>query len=209
MEKWRSFLGWLPVILTGLLFNYAYLKYRDDIFVWSLILLFLLGTIFLITLFWTLVMGVARFRRSRSLKSLLPGLAGVGLLLLVTVTHHCLNHIYRSPLLLQAGYDGQYTGAWFAFRQDGSYQFCNTRNPERRFYNGSYSIQDSLIKLASAGIDQMVCARSLAIRKVKLRDSSSRNMLFQIDNLHRVIEHSPGFLVYVDRRAPSLAGRPK
>ena len=93
----------------------------------------------------------------------------------------------NSPIVIQAGYDGGYNGAWFEFRKDGTYKFGNHAGVGAYYFRGKYELKDSIIILDKNRIDKVINTNKLAIRNENHENSTSK-IIYQIDDNHKIID---------------------
>jgi hypothetical protein len=70
---------------------------------------------------------------------------------------------YHPPVLLQAGYDGGFNGAWFEFREDGTYKFANSGGIGATYIRGKYRLKGNNIILDRDNLDNAVLTKFLLI----------------------------------------------
>ena len=111
------------------------------------------------------------------------------------ITHVFLLMRDNSPVIIHAGYDGDFNGAWFEFRKDGTYKFGNHASLGADYFRGKYELKDSIITLDKNKIDNVIKTNKLAIRNEIYGDSTS-TVIYQIDENHKVIDKNFKFFVH-------------
>jgi len=105
----------------------------------------------------------------------------------------------RSPVLIMAGYKEDFYGAWIEFREDGTYKYANIRGlVGETFSRGKYTLKDSLITLDMNKIDDFIVSSSLIIRKQAY--DTTKQVKYQINHHHEVIDKSTKFIISIDKR---------
>jgi len=69
-----------------------------------------------------------------------------------------------SPIIISAVYNGDFNGAYFKFREDGTYKFVDYAGIGADITRGNYVIKDSLITLDESTIGNVIVSNQLAIR---------------------------------------------
>lgn len=93
----------------------------------------------------------------------------------------------NSPVIIQAGYDGGYNGAWFDFRKDGTYKFVNSGGVGATIFRGKYTIRDSIITLDKSNLE-FLKSDKFAIREIFNPDSENEKVMYQIDKKHNILD---------------------
>src|SRR5690606_12599467 len=101
--------------------------------------------IFLIFLGFSLNTDYRKYKYKKSWKNLIPSIIGILILISFIITSLILKMRDNSPVIIQAGYDGGYNGAWFEFRKDGTYKFVNHAGIGADYFRGNYELKDSII----------------------------------------------------------------
>lgn len=188
----------LPVTITGFLVNRFLIKTADDGFFSDGIIFVLLLLLFALAFAWTFFKDKKAHRRTQLKASFIPTSAGILFIASFFITDAVLEARDKSPILIQAGYDGGYNGAWFEFRYDGTYKFANSGGIGATFFRGKYTLNDSLITLDRDNIDNVIKSRLLAIRNITTFNRSE-NILYQINPQHQVIDNEYKFTIHMDK----------
>lgn len=175
MSYFKKYWTILPILLIGYLFTKSYIESFNESFIFDFEILVILGITFLLFLLIT-------FRKDYKLYAIEHkffnfSISFIGLLFIISfsIIKFTGDNLDKSPIVLQAGYDGGYNGAWFEFRDDGKYKFSNSSGLGATFFRGKYVLKDSLIILDVDSIDNIISSNTLAIRK---------NSLINIDKKH-------------------------
>jgi hypothetical protein len=190
----------IPILILGLFLNYKLIKTADDEFFLDGIVLGGLLIGLLLFLFLTIFKDTKEYRSTNSKLSFLPTAIGLFTILTLVLTDYLLKSRDNSPVLIQAGYDGGYNGAWFDFREDGTYKFVNSGGIGATYFRGTYSLNDSIIILDKSNIDNVIQTQKLVIRKVYSQDSKEKPMLYQINDRHEIVDKEFAFTVNEDNR---------
>lgn len=188
----------LPVTITGFLVNRFLIKTADDGFFFDGIIMAFLLLLFTVALIWTFLKDKRAHKRTQLKASFIP--TGTGILFIASffITDTVLAARDKSPILIQAGYDGGYNGAWFEFRYDGTYKFGNSGGLGATFFRGKYTLNDSLITLDRDNIDNVIKSRLLAIRTTPAFNRTDQ-IIYQINPQHQVIDNEFNFIIHMDK----------
>lgn len=195
---WRIFL----VLTPGLLLNYWSIRLFDDEFIFDGFILIWMIVIFMVAFIWINIRDIREYKRTKSKLSFIPTLIGLSMFISFLGVNHFLKSRDNSPLIIQAGYDGGFNGAWFEFREGGSYKFVNSGGIGATIFRGSYAMKDSIIVLDKSDIDNVIETKLLVIREVHNYYYGARpvRMLFQINERHEIIDKEFCFTVNIDNR---------
>lgn len=124
----------------------------------------------------------------------IPSTFGIILLISFGVTELVLIMRDNSPVLLSANYNGDFNGARFEFRNDGTYKFVNYAGVGAEYFRGNYTLEDSIITLDRKEIEGVIITNKLVIRDKAFVDLKHK-ILYQIDENHKIISKNYCFLV--------------
>ncbi|WP_262152193.1 hypothetical protein [Chryseobacterium foetidum] len=177
--------NWLivPLVIIGFYYNFWRIKNADTEMIFQEIFFGFLLFLFLIFLGFSLNKDFKKFKISKSWKSYFPSLIGLLILVSFGVTSLVLDMRDNSPTIIHAGYDGDFNGAWFEFREDGTYKFVDHAGIGADITRGNYQMKDSIIILDKSTIGNVIVSNKLAIRI----DSTGEKKMFQIDEKHSVV----------------------
>ena len=186
--------------IIGLWLDYIIMTDADSQFFLDGILMFILSAAFLIIFYWAVSSERNEFKKTKSRKAFIGTAVGLLFIISFCMLNYALYSRDRSPVLIQAGYDGGYNGAWFEFREDMTYKFGNSSGLGVDYFRGKYKINDSIITLDKSPIDSTVKSAMLAFRAIHRSDSMYKRGLYQIDANHKVIDSELVFVVHEDKR---------
>ncbi|MBI3235346.1 MAG: hypothetical protein HYZ42_15140 [Bacteroidetes bacterium] len=189
-----------PTLTLGLFLNYKLIKDADDEFIFDGIVLGSLLIVFLFALLWTNIKDSKEYKQTKSKLSFIPTLSGLLVIVSLIVSNYLLKSRDNSPVLIQAGYDGGFNGAWFDFREDGTYKFANSGGIGATYFRGTYTLKDSMIILDKSNIDIVIKTHNLVIRKIINQDSTTELLLYQINDRYEIVDKQFVFTVNEDNR---------
>jgi len=189
----------LPIIIVGLFLNAFFLSNADEDFMFKNEIIFLLALIFMALFVWTIYKDKKVFKRTKSRLSFLPTITAIIFIASFLITNIVLANRNNSPIIIQAGYDGGFNGAWFEFRKDGTYKFGNSGGIGATYSQGKYILRDSLITLDKDNIDNTIQSKLLIIRKEEIIDTLEQ-VIYQINQEHQIIDKDFKFIIHVDNR---------
>jgi hypothetical protein len=187
----------LPVIITGLLLNRTLIRTADDEMIFDNVIIGFFVILFVLALVWTFFKDKNAHKRTQLKSSFIPTTTGILFIVSFFITNTVLAARDNSPILIQAGYNGGYNGAWFEFRKDGTYKFGNSSGIGATYFRGKYNLNDSLITLDRENIDNVVQSRILAIRNTSTFGTIEK-IIYQINPQHEVIDKEFKFTVHID-----------
>lgn len=190
--------NWLliPMLIIGFYYNLWRIQNADTEMVFQEFIYGFLLLLFLIFLGFTINKDLKKYHISRSLTSFTPSIIGFLILISFAINAFVLSLRDNSPVLIHAGYDGGFNGAWFEFRKDGTYKFVDHAGIGADITRGNYEIKDSLITLDKSKISNVIVSNKLVIRKENYTDSTKVKMLYQIDEQHSVVNDNFKFLIH-------------
>jgi len=150
--------------------------------------------IFLIFLGFAINKDIKKYKVYKKWENFIPSIFGFIILISFFTTGITLKMRDNSPIIIQAGYDGGYNGAWFEFRKDGTYKFVNHAGIGADYFRGKYELKDSIIILDKNEIDKVINTNKLAIRNENYGNSTSK-IIYQINDNHKVIDKEIKFHV--------------
>lgn len=180
--------------------NYKFIKDSDNVFILDLYVEFAISFIFLISLIATILRDKKEYKLTKSNSSFLPTIVGLLFVLSFFVTNYLLTARDKSPILIQANYDGGFNGCGFEFREDGTYKFFNGSGLGVDYFRGNFTIKDSIITLDKSDIDNVIKSKFLAIRPYQNSDTTRTKIIFQINDKHEIEDKDFGFIVNEDNR---------
>lgn len=188
--------NWLliPMLIIGFYYNLWRIQNADNEMVFQEFVYGFLLLLFLIFLGFTVRKDLKKYHISKSLKSFIPSLIGFLILFSFAVNAFVLSLRDNSDVVMHAGYDRGFNGAWFEFREDRTYKFVDHAGIGADITRGNYEIKDSIITIDRNEIGNVIVSNKLAIRK----DSTNIKMLVQIDNKHSVIDDDFKFIINDD-----------
>lgn len=191
--------NWLliPIIIIGFYYNLWRIQNADTEMVFQEFVYAFLLLLFLIFFGFTVNKDLKKYHISRSLTSFIPSVIGFLILISFAVNAFVLSLRDNSHVLIQASYDGDYNGAWFEFREDGTYKFVDHAGIGADITRGNYEIKDSLITLDKSTIGNVVVSNTLLFREENYGDSKFK-VLYQINKNHIIINPNIKFLVNDD-----------
>jgi hypothetical protein len=181
----------IPSLLLGLFLNYKLINNADNEFVFDFIVVGILLIVLLITLLWTINKDTKEYRQTKSKQSFIPTSVGLFVIMTLIGTDYFLKLRDSSPLLIQAGYDGGFNGAWYDFRKDGTYKFGNHSGIGATYIRGAYILKDSLIILDKPNVDIGILTNTLVFRN---------GSLYHINDRHEIVDKEFVLNVYEDNR---------
>ena len=189
--------NWLiiPLLIIGFYYNFWVIQNADKEMVFQEFVYGGLILIFLILLGISLRKDILKYKEAKNWKSFFPTIIGMTILLSFLASSLVLKIRDNSPVIIQAGYDGGFNGAWFDFRKDGTYKFANSGGIGADFFRGKYTLSDTIITLDKTEIDNVIKTNKLAIREIKNFDSTKIKVIYQIDENHNIIDKNFCFIV--------------
>ncbi|WP_139422960.1 hypothetical protein [Chryseobacterium mulctrae] len=184
------------MIIIGFYYNLWRIQNADTEMVFQEFIYGFLLLLFLIFLGFSINKDFKKYKISKSFKSYIPSV--IGFLILISFGINALILCLRdsSSVVIQASYDGGYNGAWFEFREDGTYKFVDHAGIGADITRGNYEIKDSLITLDKNKIGNVIVSNKLAIRDENYGDSKKVKLLYQIDEKHSVIKRDFKFFIH-------------
>ena len=189
----------LPVSAVGLHLNLTIIKQADTELMTDGLMILFIVVIFIIAFLWTLYKDNKAYMQTQVKLSFIPTVIGIIFIISFFVTNSVIAARDKSPILIQAGYDGGFNGAWFEFREDGTYKFGNSGGIGATYSRGKYILKDSIITLDKNDIDNVIQSQLLAIRKIKMFDTTEQ-VVYQIDSQHQVVNKDFKFIINIDKR---------
>ncbi len=188
--------NWLiiPFLIIGFYYNSWTIQNADIEMVFQEFIYCGLILIFLIFLGISLKKDLKKNKNAKTWKNFIPTIIGFAFLFSFFFTNLTLIMRDNSPIVIQAGYDGGYNGAWLEFRKDGTYKFVNSGRIGAITFRGKYEMQDSLIIIDKSNIDNVIKTNTLAIRNENYAESKSK-IIYQIDKNHKIIDKNFYFIV--------------
>ncbi|AZI55551.1 hypothetical protein EIB75_09955 [Epilithonimonas vandammei] len=189
--------NWLiiPLLIIGFYYNFWVIQNADKEMVFQEFVYGGLILIFLILLGISLRKDILKYKEAKNWKSFFPTIIGMTILLSFLASSLMLKIRDNSPVIIQAGYDGGFNGAWFDFRKDGTYKFANSGGIGADFFRGKYTLSDTIITLDKTEIDNVIKTNKLAIREIKNFDSTKIKVIYQIGENHNIIDKNFCFIV--------------
>lgn len=189
--------NWLiiPLLIIGFYYNFWVIQNADKEMVFQEFVYGGLILIFLILLGISLRKDILKYKEAKNWKSFFPTIIGMTILLSFLASSLVLKIRDNSPVIIQAGYDGGFNGAWFDFRKDGTYKFANSGGIGADFFRGKYTLADTIITLDKTEIDNVIKTNKLAIREIENFDSTKIKVIYQIDENHNIIDKNFCFIV--------------
>ena len=175
------------MLIIGFYYNLWRIQNADTEMVFQEFFYCFLLLLFLIFLGFSIRKDSKKNKISKSFESYIPSIIGVLILISFGINALILSLRDRSSVIMQAGYDGGYNGAWFEFREDGTYKFVDHAGIGADITRGKYQIIDSIIHLDKSKIGNVIVSNKLAIRQEDYMDSTRVKMLYQIDEKHSVV----------------------
>lgn len=188
----------LPAVIIGLYLNYKLVKTADDEIFYDGIIIGGLLIIFLVGLMWTNVQDRKEYRRSTSKFSFLPTTTGILFIISFICTDYILKARDNSPLFIQAGSEGS-RGAWYEFREDGTYKFANSGGLGATYYRGTYTLNDSIIVIDKSN-DNVVPTHKFVIRKFNSFGTERTEKFYELNERNETINVKGTFTVNLDNR---------
>lgn len=179
------------MIIIGFYYNFWRIKNADTEMVFQEIFFGFLLFLFLIFLGFSINKDFKKFKISKLWKSYFPSLIGLLILVSFGVTSLVLTVRDNSPTIIHASYDGDFNGAWFEFKEDGTYKFVDHAGIGADITRGNYQMRDSIIILDKSTIGNVIVSNKLAVRI----DSTGVKRLFQIDEKHSVLNDGFKFII--------------
>lgn len=188
--------NWLiiPIVIIGFYYNLWTFRNADTEMIFDGIIYGFLILIFLIFLAFAINKDLKKNKSSNNWKNFFPTIIGISFLISFVVININLSLKDNSPIIIQAGYDGGFNGAWFEFRKDGTYKLGNHAGIGADYFRGKYELKDSKITLDKNEIDKVIKTNKLAIRNKVYGDSVSK-IIFQIDENHKIVDKEIKFTV--------------
>jgi hypothetical protein len=204
----RNFKIWrtLPLIVLGTWFFYElYGTFHEDFFFDGLTL-FVIATIGITLLIWTIYIDVREFKESKKYTSYLPSIFGLAIVLINYGLYRRQDNRMNSPSLISGFNDGGYNGFSVDFKKDGSYVMANGSGLGQSYFYGKYSLNDSIITIDKHNIDNCIKTNRLVIRTSApswtddKTGQSDKSYITQIDNSGRELDVEFRFRVTEDNR---------
>jgi hypothetical protein len=190
----------VPVTIIGFFLNYKIVRDADDEFIFNLFIIGGLFFLFLIALMWTNIKDIKEYKQFKFKSSFLPTIIGLLFAFSFFATNYVLKSRDNSPIIIQAGHDGGFNGAWFEFREDGTYKFGNSGGIGATYTRGNYIIKDSIITLDKSNIDNLTLSKKLVIREVKIQGWKTKNIIYQINDKNEITDKEFAFIINTDNR---------
>lgn len=191
----KTFLRLLPVTVIGLLLNRGIIGQSDGGIegLDSLVMSFFVMC-FAVAFLLTLLKDRKVYIRTKLKSSFIPTVIGIIFFVSFFVTYAVVAARDKSPVLIFAGYKEDFYGAWFEFREDGTYKYANIRGLVGVTYTrGKYTLKDSLITLDTSKIDDFIESSLLIIRKEAY--DTTEQVIYQINPQHNVVDNSTKFII--------------
>lgn len=185
------------MIIIGFYYNLWRIQNADTEMVFQEFVYAFLLLLFLIFLGFTVNKDLKKYHISKSLKSFIPSIIGFLILFSFAVNAFVLSLRDNSYVLIHAGYDGDFNGAWFEFREDGTYKFVDHAGIGADITRGNYQMKDSIIILDKNEIGNIIVSNTLLFREENYGDSKFK-VLYQINKNHIIINPNFKFLVNDD-----------
>jgi hypothetical protein len=198
LSKTDKYLRIIPTAIFGLLLVYKLILRADSEILFDGAIIGGLIMFFLISLMWTNSKDIKEYKTTKNKLSFLPSITGLLFLGSVLVTNYIIN--YSSSVLLQAFDDGGFNGCGFEFKEDGSYKFFNGSGLGVDNFYGTYTLKDSIITLDKSEIDKVIQSNKLAIRPLPYYDTDRKEIIYQINDRHEIVDKDIGFIINVDNR---------
>ena len=196
-KKMYLILRYIPIIVIGLFSIYVKIIKADKEDIFDSILYTSLSVIWLLILWITAYLNIREYILLKRIASFFPLFLGMLFIAGFYFTDYLLKLRDKSPILIQAGYDGGFNGCWFEFREDGTYKFGNSGGLGADYMRGKYSIKDSIIILDKPNIENtIITTNRLVIRKNK----KGKNSIYQINALNNPINREFIFNINEDNR---------
>ncbi|MCI3936883.1 hypothetical protein MQX03_06705 [Chryseobacterium aahli] len=191
--------NWLliPMLIIGFYYNLWRIQNADTEMVFQEFIYGFLLLLFLIFLGFSINKDLKKYNISKSFKSFTPSIIGFLILISFAINAFVLSLRDNSPVLIQASYDGDYNGAWFEFRKDGTYKFVDHAGVGADITRGNYQMKDSIIILDKNEIGNIIVSNTLLFREENYGDSKFK-VLYQINKNHIIINPNFKFLVNDD-----------
>jgi hypothetical protein len=184
----------IPLILIGFYYNLWTIQNSDKEMIFQEFIYGSLILVFLVFLLLSIFKDLKKYRKERIWLNFIPTIIGMLILFSFIIINLSLKLRDNSPVIIQAGYDGGYNGAWFDFRKDGTYKFVNSGGIGADIFRGKYTIKDSIITLDKSNLEFLKTDK-LAIRDIIHGSSSEGKIIYQIDNKHNIIDKDIYFFV--------------
>lgn len=196
MDKTNKYWRIIPTTVFGILIIFKLILRAESETLFDGMITGGLILIFFLSMIWTNIKDIKEHKRKREKSSFIPTIVGVSVLCAVIVTNHFINQ--NSPVIIQASYDGGFNGCGFEFKEDGTYKYFNGSGLGVENNYGSYSIQDSIIKLDRTQIDKVIKSNLLAIRSLPWADPI--HIIYQINDKHEIVDKNFVFIINKDNR---------
>jgi hypothetical protein len=186
---------------------YEYIIMADDAFFTDGLVLIFLVILFLLIATWAFFKDRKAYKRTKRFNNYYPTLVAGLFVIAGFATAYILEARDNSPILLEAGYDGGFNGAWFEFREDGTYKFANSGGIGATYTRGKYQFNGNRIILDRDNLDGAVLTRFLLIRTreqderpIKANGRRPEMLLYQVDSDDSIVDRETVFVVHEDRR---------
>jgi hypothetical protein len=197
-NTFKTVLRLLPITVIGILLNKAIISRFDGQEAMLFIVISVIIVFYLFGFLWTLYKDRKVYLQTKSKLSFIPTIVGLIFIISFLVTNFVLAARDKSPVLIFAGYQEDFYGAWFEFREDGTYKYANIRGLVGVTYTrGKYTLKDSLITLDKNKIEDFIKSRFLTIRKEGY--DTTQLVMYQINQQRNVIDKSAKFKVSIDK----------
>ena len=191
--------NWLliPMLIIGFYYNLWRIQNADTEMVFQEFVYAFLLLLFLIFLGFAVNNDLKKYHISRSLTSFIPSVIVFLILISFAVNAFVLSLRDNSRVLIHAEYDGGFNGAYFKFREDGTYKFVDHAGVGADIIRGNYQIKDSIITLDKNEIGNIIVSNTLLFREENYGDSKFK-VLYQINKNHIIINPNIKFLINDD-----------
>lgn len=191
MKILKKYCTFFPIFIFGYLFIKNYSNLINETFIFDFEILLILGILFILFLLLSIYKDYKLFQIEHKTYNFSISILGLLFIVFFIITKFKNNNLDKSPIILQAGYDGGYNGAWFEFREDGTYKFGNSSGLGASYFRGKYVFKDSLIILDVNQIDNVVSSNRFLIRN---------DSLLNVDRNNNIISKIFNFQIHSDQR---------
>lgn len=166
---------------------------------------FLLGIVMILGLifwFYTSIKDLKIYKATRNIRFLIAPIIGIIFIGLIFELNWSINTEFNKPSLLRVYYDGDFNGASFDFKTDGTYIFTDFSIGFSDYEYGTYIINKQIVSLDKNGEDNLIKSRLFEIKDIKENgnDYSAGIYLIQIEANGNEIENATKFRVVADNR---------